>query len=79
MKSIECRKCGRRIEVDPNNPTYSASLIAAGVAIGAILGSIVPGIGVERGGLMGAKCVADAMKSGRVCPGCGGVNDGNIS
>ena len=75
MKSLKCRKCGRCIDVDPNNPAYSASLIAAGVATGAVLGSIVPGIGVERGGLMGAKCVADAMKSGRVCPRCGNFND----
>ena len=79
MKMIKCRSCGKRFEVDTDNPEFSAGLIAAGVAVGAVLGSIVPGIGVERGGLMGAKCVADAMKSGRVCPRCGDFNDFNGS
>ena len=73
MKSIKCRSCGNRFEVDKDNPEFSAGLIAAGVAVGAVLGSILPGIGVERGGLMGAKGVADAMSWRCVCSRCGKV------
>ena len=71
MKMIKCRSCGNRFEVDADNPEFSAGLIAAGVAVGAVLGSIVPGIGVERGGFMGAKCVVDAMRGRSRCPRCG--------
>ena len=77
VKIIKCRNCGTYFKGDPDNLAFSPKLIAAGVAIGAIVGSILPGIGTGLGGLMGAKCVVDAMRGSCVCPRCGGMNDGN--
>ena len=79
MKITRCRNCGTCFKVDPDNPASLPGLIVAGAAIGAVVGSILPGIGTGPGGMMGAKCVADAMKSGSVCPRCGNFNDFNGS
>ena len=77
VKIIKCRNCGTHFKVDPDNPAFSSLLVVAGVAIGAVVGSILPGIGTGRGGLMGARCVADAMRGRCVCPWCGEFIDAN--
>ena len=75
VKIIKCRNCGTYFKGDPDNLAFSPKLIAAGVAIGAIVGSILPGIGTGLGGMMGAKCVADAMRGSCYCPRCGEVDN----
>ena len=75
VKIIKCRNCGTSFKVDPHNPAFSPKLIAAGAAIGVVVGSIIPGIGTGLGGMMGTKCVVDAMRRCCVCPRCGRFSD----
>ena len=77
VKIIKCRNCGTCYKVDPDIPAFSPKLLAIGAVIGAVVGSILPGIGTGLGAMMGTKCVADAMKSGCICPRCGRINDSN--
>ena len=75
VKIIKCLNWGTQFKIDLDIPAFSPKLIAAGVAIGAVVGSILPGIGTGLGGMMGAKCVVDAMRGSCVCPKCGELND----
>ena len=74
MKMLKCHFCGKTFEVDPENPEIRWKELAVGAALGATIGSVLPGIGTAWGAMIGAKSAHGTERKSFSCPHCGSDN-----
>ena len=72
MNSVKCQYCGKSIDAEQS---FNFAYVAMGIAIGTVIGGILPCIGLDKGALFGAKIGAEASKCFVKCLRCGRVNE----
>ena len=76
MGMLKCIHCGQTFQVDLGTPQMNWNNLSAGIAgaaVGAVAGSVVPGVGTVTGAFIGARSAIRTQENRFECPRCGTV------